>query len=313
LFQIKSHTPILKFARILLAILVSFFIFYKLFVAYNIDSLFVKFNRNEAFGSTHFLLLALILGLLNWSLEALKWRQIISKYEPVSFGLAIKAIFSGASLSIITPNNIGDFAGRVLHLQVLDKIKGSLATMIGHAAQVLVTCVFGAYALWIFGDTVFKQKWVVGIGITAISLAVFFYLNMGFLYKHLIQFKWFASLRKYADVFGDFSTKDLIILLFLSLFRYLIFTSQYLLLLYFYRVDISFNDAFSCLSGTFFVQTVVPSFLLLEIGLRGASALWFFSMFSSNLTGILLAAYSLWIINMLLPALIGLYFIYKVK
>jgi hypothetical protein len=39
----------------------------------------------------------------------------------------------------------------------------------------------------------------------------------------------------------------------------------------------------------------------------------FFSLYSLNQEGILLAAYSLWIINMLFPAILGMYFIYKVR
>lgn len=313
MFQTKSNKSILKAARILLAVAVSVFIFYKLFVAYDINTLFAKFNKQEQVGSFYLVILALLLAILNWTFEALKWKKIIEKYEPVSFSLAIKAIFSGASLSIITPNHIGDFAGRVLHLKLLDKIKGSLATVIGHTAQVIITCIFGAYALFRFGDSVFKQDWVVGFGMFIIVISVVAYLNMGVLYKQLLRLKFLLPFRKYLDVFGDFSRKELSTLLGFSFARYAIFTTQYILLLHFYQVEVTLLDAIACLSGTFFVQTVVPSFLLLEIGLRGASALWFFKLFSSNFTGILLSAYSLWMLNMLFPALIGLYFIYKVK
>jgi hypothetical protein len=78
-------------------------------------------------------------------------------------------------------------------------------------------------------------------------------------------------------------------------------------------VEIPLDAAFACIIGTFCVQSIVPSFLLLEIGLRGASALMFFSIFSSNHEGILLSAYSLWMVNMIIPALLGMYFIYKVR
>jgi hypothetical protein len=292
---------------------VSCFVFYKLFIAYDIDRLFLDFKSEGAFGSKQYLIFALLFGFFNWALEALKWKKIIQKYEPVSFSLATKAVFSGATLSIITPNHIGDFAGRVLHLQILDKIKGSLATVIGHTSQVLVTCIFGAYALWVFGDIFFKFHWAFVTGIAFVLIALLAYFKMGWLYKHISSVKLFSKLTPYLDVFGDFSSKELAQILLIAMLRYILFTSQYLLLLKFYQVEVPLLDAVACLAGTFFVQSVVPSFLLLEIGLRGASALWFFTLYSSNVTGILLAAYSLWMINMLLPALAGLYFIYKVK
>ena len=95
--------------------------------------------------------------------------------------------------------------------------------------------------------------------------------------------------------------------------RYLVYLSQYYFLLQFFKVEIDLVPTIACIIGTFCVQSVVPSFLLLEIGLRGASALTFFTIFTNNQEGILLAAYSLWVINILLPALLGMYFIYKVK
>lgn len=291
----------------------SAFVFYKLFVAYDIDRLFMEFKRDGAFGSTRYLIAATFLGIINWALEAFKWQKIISKYELLSYKIAVKAVFSGATLNIITPNQIGDFAGRVIHLQVLNKIKGSLATVIGHTAQVLVTCMFGAYALYVFGDTFFKQQWMVILGIALILISVLLYLKLAWLYPYVMRIKWLQKFKNYLAVFGDFSSIELWQILNISLLRYIVFTSQYILLLHFYKVDVSLADAIACLAGTFFVQSVVPSFLLLEIGLRGASALWFFSMFSNHSIGILLSAYSLWMMNMLLPAMAGLYFIYKAK
>jgi DNA-binding response OmpR family regulator len=49
------------------------------------------------------------------------------------------------------------------------------------------------------------------------------------------------------------------------------------------------------------------------MGVRGATALFFLGLFSTNTSGILLAAYSLWILNIMFPALLGLYFILKLK
>lgn len=313
MFQTQLYQRYIKPARILLLVLVSSFVFYKLFVAYKFDELYLTYNKEFELGSWIYPFVALLLMLLNWGLEAGKWRFIINKYEKLSYVVALKAVFSGVTLSIITPNQIGDFAGRVLHLQVLDKIKGSLATVIGHTAQVLVTCVFGGYALYFFSEKYFPSPILVWVILSAVLLLVIGFIFMGSLYKKIGWSKIPTKIKKHLDVFGDYTPQELTYVFFLSMFRYSVYLVQYFLLLHFYRVEMEPAQAFACIIGTFLGQSIIPSFLLLEVGLRGASALWFFTMYSNNVNGILLSAYSLWIVNMLLPALFGLYYIYKVK
>jgi hypothetical protein len=80
-----------------------------------------------------------------------------------------------------------------------------------------------------------------------------------------------------------------------------------------FNVIIPAHQAFSALAAIFGIQAFVPSFILIEMGVRGATAIYFLSTYSSNIAGILLAAYTLWILNIMLPGLIGLYFIVKMK
>ena len=54
---------------------------------------------------------------LNWFLESLKWRFLISKIEKISINRSIRAIFSGITISTFTPNRIGEYGGRVFCLE----------------------------------------------------------------------------------------------------------------------------------------------------------------------------------------------------
>jgi hypothetical protein len=91
--------------------------------------------------------------------------------------------------------------------------------------------------------------------------------------------------------------------------------AQYMLLLQFFGVHIGLVNCFIGVVAVFCIQSVVPSFILLDIGLRGAAAIFVFeelSNFDKSIElGVLLAAYSLWIINMMVPSLLGLIFILK--
>ena len=57
-----------------------------------------------------------------------------------------KAVFLGITVSIFTPNRIGEFGGRIFCLKSADRIKGVIITILGNVAQLLVTIIFGSIA-----------------------------------------------------------------------------------------------------------------------------------------------------------------------
>lgn len=108
-----------------------------------------------------------------------------------------------------------------------------------------------------------------------------------------------------------YSMREVIRVLIISMFRYLIFSVQFLLLLLFFEAG---NDVALFITGIAFIflaKSVVPTFF--DFGVREASALYFFGHFYFEDEKIIFASLSLWIINILLPALIGMAMIFKLK
>jgi endonuclease-3 len=214
-----------------------------------------------------------------------------NKYEQFTFKESASAVVSGIALSIVTPNQIGDFAGRVLNLNKLAKLKGALLAVIGYTAQVLTTIVFGLFAYW---RLVLSKADLPGL--TAILcffaaiLSVFIFFNFQLLSPLLNKFRFLKKYEESINVFKEQKSGLLLNVLILSVVRFCTYLVQFWLLLKFFQVEISAFDAFSAIISTFFVQSFVPSFLLLELGLRGSAAIWFIGMFSSNIPGILLAS-----------------------
>lgn len=307
------------YARKLITLLKGFllsatfgFIIYKLVYAYRLSDLLDE--ATFRFSTTLFFQLFAVLLLMcaNWLLETIKWHLLIAKAEPTTFGDALKGVLSGVTLNIVTPNQLGDFIGRVIYLKNTDKVKGTLVTVIGHTAQVIMTLAFGIYGLLYFSQ--YKQvisgqqyAWFCISLLALIIIAVWGYFNM-----HIIaRVKTSTRIRKYLDVFGQYDRKELFRLLFLSLVRYMVFVSQYYLLAQVFSINVSAVQAFWCIVAAICVQSFAPSFLLIELGMRGVSALWFFSIFTTQVAPVLLATYTLWIINAMLPGLLGLFFILR--
>lgn len=288
------------------------FIIYKLVFAYKLNVLLNETTFDINAGSFFHLFIVFVLMCINWLLETKKWQLLIAGNEQATFKDALKGVLSGVTLNIITPNQLGDFIGRIIYLKHTDKVKGTLSTMIGHTAQVMMTLAFGLYGLLYFfqyqGQINQQQYvWLNILLIIFIVMAVAGYFNI----RIIARLKTPVRIRKYLDVFTQYNRKELLWLLSISLLRYLVFVVQYGLLVGIFQVDVAPEQAFICIVAAMCAQSFVPSFILVELGMRGASALWFFSAFTTQVAPVLLATYTLWIINVMLPGLLGMVFILK--
>ena len=123
----------------------------------------------------------------------------------------------------------------------------------------------------------------------------------------------FWNVYKYLEVLSLYNYKDLSINLLCSIIRYCVFTIQFILLLNIFNVDIQFLEALISVMLIFLFITVTPTITIAEIGVRGSVALFVLGIFSPNNIGILSAVSILWLINLILPAIIGTVFIFSLK
>lgn len=307
----RNIQTIIGIARWFLLPLTVGFIAFKLFYAYDFDVL-IKSYQSVFKPNYIFLLAAVILMPLNWLLESIKWQKLVSRYESTTLSRACMGVLSGVCLSIFTPNQIGDFAGRILQLRQLNKLKGAVVAVVANTAQMAITLVAGIPALYALlinrGETLSLVYTAVGV---LLMVFVYLYLNLGRIHSVFSS----PRVKTYTVVFADYSKEELLHIFVLSVLRYTVFVVQYLFILRFYNVAIDASVAVTCIFATLCAQAFVPSFLLLELGLRGASALWFFGMFVSHvqIPGILLSAYTVWIVNLMIPALAGMVVLLKWK
>lgn len=254
----------------------------------------------------------LVLMGCNWMLEAAKWRLLVSRKEYITYGQAVQAVLSGVALNMITPNQLGDFLGRLIHLRKLDKVRGTLVTVIGHTAQVIMTAAFGLYAFaWFLLQkgvlSVAQANWIY-LGLIVVTIiTIIAYLNIAALERLPLGQK----IRPYLDAFKGYKRSELVQVLSISFLRYVIFVLQNYLFVLIFQVDVSLHEGIACIIAALCAQSFIPGFILIELGMRGASALWFFGVFTSQIAPVLLATYSLWMVNLMLPGLAGLYFILK--
>jgi uncharacterized membrane protein YbhN (UPF0104 family) len=276
--------------------------------------------------------LAFFMLFLNIGIEAAKWRFMIGKYEDVPFLSSFKAVLSGVTVSVFTPNRIGEYFGRVFILKKLHPFKGVLITFVGSMGQLLVTVITGSVAAMFFlplilDQAVFPNNLITAgavlAGLVILPLLVILYLNFPVI-SGVLQKMLPGSLRefdKYIVVFEDFSSAELARIFGLSFLRYLVFSIQFLLLLIAFEVCLPFHQYLIAVPLIFFIITIVPTIALFEPGIRGSVAVFVLGFFLSGdvwvlnpgLIGVVAATTVLWLINLALPAVAGTLFIFNLR
>ena len=276
--------------------------------------LWSSFVNTLSYDKIWYLVLALIMMPINWSIEAVKWGGLVNKYENLSFKDSFYAIMSGLTLGILTPGRVGEYGGRVLFVKAENNWKAVITTFVTSISQNLVNLTFGscctiAFVYYNFG---LDQMLLIASLLFVFTLTLVAYT----LYFHIDTLKKFIkkvslpiiskALSKHLKVLKLFSKKDLLKVSVWSLVRYIVYSSQYVLLLYFFGIDGSFMMLFLGVSTIFLIQSALPLPPMFSVFARSEIALIVWGIFSVNEIAILSSSFGLWIINLLIPAFIGL-------
>jgi len=239
---------------------------------------------------------------LNWLAEAMKWKYVLNNLQQISIFEAYKSVLAGVAFGIVTPNRIGELIGRLLFIDEDKKISASLLNIVCTTIQLIVTLFFGLLSL-IF----FKENWLYLIPFSSLLSILFLLLIILFsVFFLLIKIPNINSkIIEYTVVFKNLSLRQTFFILFLSVLRYSIFSLQYFLVLRMLHIELSEFSCFVCIALNFFLITVIPTYALAEIGVRGTVAVAVFSVYGIPALPIASASLIVWIINLAIPALLG--------
>jgi hypothetical protein len=196
----------------------------------------------------------------------------------------------------------------------------SIAIVCG-VSQLLVTVIAGTVGLIYLKSELISSgffnlityQWLTFILIGVSIILTIFYFNVGVLERigdHVLKKRsWYYLV----EVIRSFSVQRLTYLLGLSFARYLVFVIQYMLVFSLFGVNVSPLTLLWVMSLVFLSLAVIPTIALAEIGFRGEIMLKLIGLFSGNSLGIVLASVTVWIINLILPALAGTLFMLQIR
>jgi len=318
----NSRTKILNFtAKVVLVLLFIFIIYKQVFdrdnVNYLIDELWVSIEKRP-----FFIVFVVLLMLVNLGLESMKWKVLVSKFEKTTFLNSFKTILVGVTTGIVTPAKLGEYFGRMLLLDSKNNWKAIWATFISSIAQNIATILFGIFGLTYFlrrfydiESTIIDVSFYLGLTLVVVLLFLYYNIDLGLRIIRRLGLRKFAdkimskddSIKQFAD--SSILNKVLIF----SLLRYLVFALQYYLLLVFFGVEGDVTAVFAAITVVYLIQTSIPLPPITNIFARGEIAILVFSHFTGNEIMILSSTFSLWIINLLIPATIGMIIIFKIN
>jgi hypothetical protein len=269
--------------------------------------------------------LVVFLMLVNWGIEARKWQKLVQHVQPFSFYRAFKSVLSGCSITMLTPNRIGEYGGRILYVDDGNRIKAISLTIVGSISQLLVTMIMGCAGLLLlkyFSQTAagvstilppFWQTVITSLSIALTVLLLLFYVRLGWLVRTMEKIPALDKVVRHIAILDEFNNMQLLQILSLSFVRYVVFVLQYLLLLRVMNVQIAAGLAFCLLTIFYLVMAVAPTFAFIELPVRLSASWAIFQFYTGNQTGVSAAALGIWIINLVIPAIIGSLLILSIK
>lgn len=271
--------------------------------------------------------IAIALVFLNLGLEATKWRVLIKEVYPnINWSLAIRAVLAGMTTGLFTPNRIGEYAGRVLMLEPGKRLEALLMTFLDRIAQMFVTLILGtAVGLsWLYSREDEIREYmldssgqytavivVVCLVLIGVSVLAFYPALAGKLLASLpFRNKW---LRRMSTSLKQIRPALMRKVLAIAGLRYAVFTTQYVLLVYAFAGSHFIIDAYAACMLVLLIKSLIPFIGFSEIGVRESTAMHVMDWINVAKIPAFQSTLFLYLINVLLPSLIGVFFLIQAR
>lgn len=254
---------------------------------------------------------------INWGIESRKWQVLVQHVQKFSFLSAFKSVLSGCSITMLTPNRVGEYGGRILNLEEGNRIKAISLTIAGSISQLVITMLMGCVGMvflryishnQVSNLSVLPEFWgdvVIYMSVTITVVLSLFYARLGWLVRMLEKVPAFTKVVNHIRVLDEFDEKQLLRILSLSFCRYLVFTFQYILLLQVVHVEIEPVTSFWLISVFYLVMAIAPTIGFVELPVRVTASWAILKYFTPNELGVGAATLGIWLVNLVLPAIIG--------
>jgi hypothetical protein len=265
----------------------------------------ILFKKNQSVTGISFILL---LSVLNRFFEILKWQNLVSYLHKISLPEATKQVLGALTAGLFTPNGVGEYAGKVLFFEKSKTKKVIFLNLICNGIQMILSVVFG-----IFGLLYFNANYNIITSKTVLILFGICFLLFGILFfSKKINIKGYSIeklIHKTNEIPKSIHQKNI----FLAVCRYLVFSHQYYFLFLAFDVDLPYFTMMATIASVYFLASSLPTFQFLDFAVKGSVAVYFFGILGVNEWIVVFISTLMWFLNVVLPVIIGSYYVINFK
>lgn len=262
-------------------------------------------KSKQSFGAFAFIL---FLSFLNRFLEILKWQNLVSVIAKITVGAASKQVLGALTAAIFTPNGIGEYAGKALFFEKSQTKKIVFLNLICNGIQMVLTVVFGIFGLLYFNtvyNVITSQTVLILFGLLLLLFGILFSVKKITIRGYSIE----KLIHKINEIPKKVHRKNIL----LAVARYLVFSHQYYFLFLLFDVDLSYFLLMATITSVYFLASSLPTFQFLDFAVKGSVAVYFFGLLGVNEWIVVFISTLMWFLNVVLPVIIGSYFVLNFK
>ena len=257
-------------------------------------------------------MLTILLLFLNWGIEVFKWQLFTKKIEKISFTKAWQSVWMGVCVGNLTPGRLGEFAGRVLFFKPEHRAKATTLHFVSGIVQLVVTIVMGCAGLLCFSGMI-DVSYFNPILIAEGALLFVFTVLLWRVNKVIVWLRKTNFLKKFDFTHLEIERSMLLKMLFLSAIRYIVFAIQFYLLLAACGVQGNLYHITGAITITYLLLSTIPMISFIEVAIRAFVVVLLFGGLGSNDWKLSIAATLLWLINIVIPSVVGYVFLVRNK
>ncbi|MFI1773124.1 lysylphosphatidylglycerol synthase domain-containing protein [Thalassobellus citreus] len=275
-------------------------------------SVFIDFlNENNIFSIKNIAFL-LILSFFNWFFEIKKWQNLVIPIKKITFQNATEQSLGSLTASLFTPNRIGEYGAKAIYFTKNHRKQIMFINLISNLLQMSVTVFLG-----IIGLSFFISNYNININNNNLLITLISSITLIVLITFGIKRSKFTikgvSFEKIKHFISNFPKNKIGFGWFLSLIRYAIFSFQFYFLLIIFETEITYFNAITGITSMYLLSSIIPSIFIFDVIIKGSVAVYLFAFLGVNELTILSVITIMWLLNFVLPSIIGSYFVLKFK
>jgi hypothetical protein len=235
--------------------------------------------------------LMISISISSWLVESKKWQYLIRDFYVLGFRESVIQNLTSQAASFITPLRAGEFAMKSFFFTTSLRKKVWSRILAGNSSQMAVTAILGSIGLLLYFQEQLELESLFPLILTSSLLSLLVFTLVLWLMK-----KWDSgtmTVQKWCDT------------LLYSLLRYVLFASNWLLILWLSDYESSALLIIRNITVFYVAASIIPVFQLFDIALKWSVAAYVFQGSLYNAELILMATTLVWFTNSIVPTLLG--------